>query len=96
MDQVNEAASRASMDDFVRRPLPSVQRKELHKAGFFPGELAGCECVDCGKACGRGWWMKVSYEYNEWECWCRECAYDKLHYYDDFDPEEFMRISGDQ
>ena len=83
----------ASIQSIVRRPLPSVQRRELHKAGFLPGESAGSECVDCGKSCGRGWWMKVSLEYNEWECWCRECAYDRLHYYDDFDPEEFQRIS---
>lgn len=66
-------------------PSPRQKRAELRRAGFLPGEAAGNACVDCGKQCQRGWWKRVSYEYNEWECWCRDCAYTELHKYDDVD-----------
>ena len=81
------------VDRLVMQPSPRQKRAELHQAGFLPGESAGNTCCDCRKQCGRGWWQKISYEYDEWECWCRDCAYDRLHQYDDFDFEEMMRIS---
>lgn len=72
------------------------QRAEIRQAGFLRGESSGSSCAECGKQCGRGWWQQVSYEYNEWECWCRQCAYDRLHQYDDFDFNEMMRIAEAQ
>lgn len=43
-------------------------------------------CDDCEKASenNRYWWEKMSYEYDEWELRCDDCAYKRLHEYDDF------------
>ncbi len=75
---------------------PSVRQKikEIKQAGFRRGELGGGTCESCDKNCGRGWWRKVSYEYNEWECSCRDCAFIEIHKYDNFNFEEYMRIAN--
>ena len=61
---------------------PQQQRQDIRQAGFLPGESAGHVCSDCGRGCGRGWWVRTSYEYNEWEGYCRECAYRYAHKWD--------------
>lgn len=75
---------------------PSARQKikEIRQAGFRRGETGGSQCESCDKNCGRGWWQKVSYEYNEWSCSCRDCAYAEIHQYDDFDFDEYMRIAN--
>lgn len=70
------------------------KRKEVRQAGFIRGETAGSKCCDCGKSCGFGWWLKVNIEYDEWECFCIECAFKHVHRFDDFDLDEMMKISG--
>lgn len=90
---MSEPEKAVGLNPLVRPPTARQQRLELRKAGYLPGETAGSDCSECGKNCGRGWWLRVSYEYDEWECWCRECAYARLHQYDDFDFDEMMRIS---
>ena len=72
----------------VSRTSARTQLKEIKQAGYLRGESAGHTCTDCSKNCGKGWWIRVSYEYNEWECWCRECAYDRIHRWDNFKEEE--------
>ena len=69
--------------------------KEIRAAGYLRGETAGNTCCDCDASCGRGWWLKISYEYDEWECWCRDCAYWRIHQYDDFDEELFLKIASE-
>ena len=54
------------------------QIREIRRAGYLPGKTAGCHCSDCEKSCGRGWWREISYEYDEWECYCRSCAYQAV------------------
>ena len=71
--------------------MPRQQVAALKRAGYLLGESAGSTCADCDKNCGRGWWQKVSFEYDEWECWCRECAYARLHQYDDLDVDAAMQ-----
>ena len=73
---------------------PSARQKikEIKQAGFLRGRFAGNQCESCGKNCGRGWWRKVSYEYSEWACSCRDCAYEHIHQWDDFDFDELWRI----
>ena len=68
-------------------------------AGFQQGqkgttdvECEGCEKNASGK---RGWWQKISYEYDEWKCLCRNCAYDELHQWDNFDSEAYERAMTD-
>ena len=68
----------------MSKPSARTQISEIKQAGYLRGESAGHTCTDCSKNCGRGWWIRVSYEYNEWECWCRECAYDRIHRWDNF------------
>lgn len=72
-------------------------RQELQRAGYQQGQIGttSVDCEDCGKnASGkRGWWKKVSYEYDEWECLCKNCAYAELHKYDDFDFDLYESIS---
>ena len=77
---------------------PSVRQKikEIKQAGYLRGESGGGTCGDCGKNCGRGWWRKVSYEYNLWSCSCRDCAYSEIHKWDDFDDAEYMKIVNEQ
>lgn len=36
--------------------------------------------------------MRVSYECDEWECYCRECAHTRVSQYDDFDEEAAMAM----
>ena len=72
----------------MNRPSARTQINEIKRAGYLRGESAGHTCADCTKHCGRGWWMRVSYEYNEWEGWCRECAYDRIHRWDDLMEEK--------
>lgn len=69
-------------------------RKELRAAGYSLGEHRGAKCADCNKNCGRGWWQRVSFEYDEWECWCRCCAYQRLHQYDGLDFDEAIATLG--
>ena len=90
---INEQTSTVPVEAVVMTPTARQQIVELKRAGYSLGESSGNQCADCDTNCGRGWWMRVSYEYNEWECWCRKCAYDRLHEYDDFDFDEMMRIS---
>jgi len=82
-------------DQIVLRPANRLIRAELIKAGFQQSGVGanGQTCCDCNRSIGgrRGWWMRTSYEYDEWECWCIHCAYDRLHQYDDFDEEEYMK-----
>lgn len=40
------------------------------------------------------WWKRVSYEYDEWECYCSRCALHNVHLFDDFDDEAFIAIMG--
>ena len=54
------------------------QIREIRRAGYLPGETAGCHCSDCEKSCGKGWWKQTNYEYDEWECYCRSCAYRSM------------------
>jgi len=54
------------------------QIREIRRAGYLPGETAGWNCSDCEKSCGKGWWRKTNYEYDEWECYCRPCAYQAV------------------
>ena len=64
------------------------QRNRIRQNGFVRGHDGGSNrCCDCERACGCGWWMRVSYEYDEWECYCRECAHARVSQYDDFDEE---------
>lgn len=86
-------AARSSTDCY---PVSArTVRKELIQAGWQQGHVSTeITCENCDKSCnGRlGWWLKVSYEYDEWKCLCRSCAYADVHQYDDFDGEEFQRI----
>jgi hypothetical protein len=70
----------------------SVQQRQqiadIRKNGFVRGCSAGAKCDDCEKPCGRGWWMRVSYEHDEWDCYCRGCAYRKVHEWDDVEIDE--------
>lgn len=67
----------------------SQQREDLRRNGFIQGDRGstGFRCVDCGRGIGgsMSWWKKISYEYDEWDCWCRECANRNLHQYDTYD-----------
>lgn len=75
MSETKSAAySATSVNDIVPRPSASVQRKELRQVGFMRGQYSGNECSVCDKPCGKGWWQRVSYEYDEWEVYCRGCA----------------------
>jgi hypothetical protein len=40
--------------------------------------------------------VRVSFEYNEWSCYCRECAYDRVHQYDDLTPADLDKMFGDE
>ena len=73
------------------------QRKLLESYNFQQGEVGngpGITCDDCDKPCGglRGWWMRTSYEYDEWACKCRKCALAYCEQYETFDFEEYQRI----
>jgi len=68
-------------------PCHSAVRRELIQAGWQHGGTTEVTCEDCEKSCNgkRGWWLKTSYEYDEWKCLCRSCAYAEIHQYDDFE-----------
>lgn len=70
----------------------STKYRELRK-NFLKGDSSGSRCSVCHKSAGYGWFEKVSTMYNEWECYCGNCAYERLHQYDDFDAELYQSIS---
>lgn len=87
----------------ARRPVERLVtqhliRRELRQAGYQNGDAgssvgscAGCERSVNGR---RGWWLSMFSDCGfEWECWCVECAYQRLHQYDDFDFDEMIRLS---
>ena len=77
-----------------------AQRKLLESYGYHQGEIGECleaTCDTCGKACAgnRGWWKKVSYEHNEWDCTCRACALEYADFYETFDPNVFAEAESE-
>jgi hypothetical protein len=76
------------------KPSPRAQVADIKKNGFSRGESAGSRCESCERSAGRGWWVRVSFEYNEWSCYCRECAYDRVHQYDDLTPADLDTMFG--
>lgn len=59
----------------------SVLRLVRH--GFVQGERAGKqagECATCDKTVtrNRSWYWRTSYEYDEWDCYCKRCALQKV------------------
>lgn len=72
---------------------PSRKQLSEVKRNFAKGECSGSQCSVCKKPARHGWWERVSVEYDEWECYCSQCAYDRIHQYDDFDADLYQRIS---
>ena len=72
-------------------PSRYMMKRDVIEAGFRQGEktLTECQCADCHKTVNglRSWWTKVSYEYNEWEGYCLNCAYELVHRWDGFNEE---------
>ena len=66
------------------KPSPKAQIADIKKHGFMRGKSSGCICEWCDRPAGFGWWIKVSYEYGEWAGYCRQCAYNRVHQYDNF------------
>ena len=75
--------------------LPAATIKDNHENEI--GECLEATCDTCGKACAgnRGWWKKVSYEHNEWDCTCRACALEYADFYETFDPNVFAEAESE-
>lgn len=46
---------------------------------------SGYRCDDADEPIPSGdqvWWVKTSYEYDEWSSYCRRCAFEDLRRYD--------------
>lgn len=62
----------------TRRCLPRLVRHGFSQ-GKRDAKQSG-DCCVCEKTVrrNRGWWVKISYEYDEWDCYCKKCANDKM------------------
>lgn len=69
-------------------------RQNFRRSECDPDEYP-IECCSCDKPLRpfKQWWLKTSVEYDEWDCYCSFCALYSIHLYDDFDFEEYERIS---
>ncbi|QDV86953.1 hypothetical protein [Planctomycetes bacterium TBK1r] len=69
--------------------------EDLRRNGFIQGNSDSYDatCGTCESTCNgsRGWYRKTSYEYDEWDCYCRKCAIEWIHQWDDFDFDAAMR-----
>lgn len=66
---------------------PRKQVADIRRHGFVRGESECWTCDECGKKCGRGWWLTIQYscEYDTHLCFCRNCAYVRANKWDDFE-----------
>ena len=72
-----------------------IDIKELEKKFELCTDVSDECCHVCGSKPinNRLWWQEGGYEYpNEGKFMCDICAYQEIHQYDDFDPEEYNRI----
>ena len=74
----------------MSRPCQRKQIAEIKRCGYVRGELGGSKCDDCQKPCGRGWYIKVSYEYDEVAAVVP--AYDDIHKYDGIEYDESGKL----
>ncbi len=75
------------------------ENKLLKAYGFEtakPGDGVGVECCDCDKPCAgrRGYWLRTSIEYDEWDVRCRPCALAHVALYEDFDADAYVAVAN--
>lgn len=74
--------------------LRDIETSKLKSSGYSQGNpgTRDIQCDECGKPAHglRGWWMKTSHEYDEWEVFCRKCLLAKFKQWGERDIAMFM------
>lgn len=79
--------------------MATAEKQELKVNGFVQGDTqTDVRCEHCDKPVPgkRGWWRKVSYEYDEWTSLCKPCAVAYVHHWDDFDAKAWDEVMSSQ